>query len=319
MKFASLSLRARPRPQPAPGEGREPVVLTQNRVYILPSRMGGMFCLTLGLMLLGSINYNLGLGYVLTFLLAGVGVVSLLHTWRNLAGLDIRPGRQENVFSGDHVRFRVSIRNPTELPRFAVGLRRNHEFAQFTNVPARDESESFVEMVAQTRGWLEPGRMEIATSYPLGLFRAWSYLRFSQRALVYPRPETGAPPVPSFVSQAGSGPASAGGEDDFAGLRDYQRGDSLKRIAWKAMARRDMPVTKEFSGGPSRAQLRLDWRDCPQDFDTERRLSRLAAWVVRADSSGMPYSLHVPGMDIPSSSGPAQRDRCLEVLALFGR
>ena len=188
----------------APAATKAAVVLTQQRVYVMPSRMGGVFSLTLFLMLLGSINYNLGLGYVLTFLLGGLGMVSLLHTWRNLAGLDIRPGRPERVFAGDHLRFTVSIRNPTGLARFAIGLRRGHEVAHFVNVGPRGEAESFVEMVAKQRGWLEPGRMEIATNYPLGLFRAWSYMHFEQWALVYPRPEPAPPPLPLATPRSAS-------------------------------------------------------------------------------------------------------------------
>lgn len=295
------------------------VVLTQNRVFVMPSRVGGLFCLTLALMLVGSVNYSLGLGYILTFLLAGVGFVGLLHTWRNLAGLDVRPARRESVFAGDHVRFHFILRNPTRLPRFAIGIRRSRELACFRNVPVGAEVEAFVEMVAPTRGWLEPGRMEIATSYPLGLFRAWSHLRFEQRALVYPRPEQGAPPPPLMAESAIAGMASAGGEDDFGGLREYRPGDPLKSIAWKATARRDMPVTKEFSGGTGGTRLLLDWHQCPSDFDTERRLSRLTAWVLMADRLGASYGLGIPGQRVPMNRGSAHRDRCLEALALFAR
>jgi len=303
----------------APAATKAAVVLTQQRVYVMPSRMGGVFSLTLFLMLLGSINYNLGLGYVLTFLLGGLGMVSLLHTWRNLAGLDIRPGRPERVFAGDHLRFTVSIRNPTGLARFAIGLRRGHEVAHFVNVGPRGEAESFVEMVAKQRGWLEPGRMEIATNTPLGLFRAWSYMHFEQWALVYPRPEPAPPPLPLVPFGSGTGATGQGSEEDFEGLRAYRPGDPLKRVYLKSLARPGAPTTKEFAGGPSPAAARIDWRLCPDDMDAEARLSRLTAWILRAEQAGVPWSLHMPGTDLAPGHGPAQRDQALELLALYGR
>ena len=63
--------------------------LTQGNVYILPTRAGWMFALTLLVLLLASINYQLNLGYVLTFLLAGSGIVSMHVTHGTLRGLTL--------------------------------------------------------------------------------------------------------------------------------------------------------------------------------------------------------------------------------------
>jgi uncharacterized protein (DUF58 family) len=316
MKIGSLTLGRPPRREPA--ASTDAIVLTQNRIFIMPSRMGALYCLTLALMLLGSINYNLGLGFVLTFLLGGLGVVGMLHAWRNLAGVSVRPGRSEPVFAGEHARFRFVLHNPTEAARFAIGMRRGNENANFTNVPARDDGECFVELIAPKRGWLEAGRVEVATSYPIGLFRAWSYVRFDQRALVYPRPEPGNPPLPPAAATSGAGLSSAAGEDDFAGLRAYRPGDSLHRMAWKAIARREVPVVKEFSGGQGTADLWLDWSACPRDFDVEQRLARLSAWVVSASLQNLRYGVRLPHQTIAPDTGRAHRDLCLRTLALHG-
>lgn len=310
-------LRRRPgRVQPAASAG--PVVLTQSRIYILPSRMGALYCLTLILMLLGSINYNLGLGYVLTFLLAGLGVVSMLHAWRNLAGLAVTPGRVDPVFVGEHARFRLTIGNPTEAPRYAIGTRRGNENASFTNVPPQDQGECFVELIAGKRGWLDPGRIEVATNYPVGLFRAWSHVRFDWRTLVYPKPESGQPPLPSSLPSSGRGLSAAAGEDDFAGLRDYRPGDPPRRMAWKVLARRGTPAVKDFSGGQGASDLWLDWSACPHDFNAEQRLSRLTAWVLAASAQHLRYGLRLPALQVAPDTGPAHREVCLRALALHG-
>src|SRR5262245_59435911 len=99
-----------------------PVRLTQRRIYILPTSGGLLLAMTLLLMLMGCINYNLGLGYVLTFLLTGIGLVSILHTFRNLAHLELRPARADAVFAGDQAVYPVFVDNPTALPRTAIAL-----------------------------------------------------------------------------------------------------------------------------------------------------------------------------------------------------
>ncbi|MBI1395816.1 MAG: DUF58 domain-containing protein [Betaproteobacteria bacterium] len=300
-----------------PAVDNNPVVLSQRKVYILPSRLGAFFCVTLMLMLLGSINYSLSLGYLLTFLLAGLGVTTMLHAWRNLTGIEVRPGRRDRAFAGGRARFSLFLRNPSDFPRHAVGLRRGHGTFQYANVAPNDESEAHVELPAERRGWLDPGRIEVSTSFPVGLFRAWAFVRFDLRVLVYPRPEPGQPPLPSAAPREGDGTASASGDDDFAGLRDYRRGDSMKRIAWKSSAHREIPVVKEFSGGRGAAEIWLDWVACPPDFDVERRISRLTNWVLAADASGRPYGLRIPGREIAPDFGRGHLEQCLTALALY--
>lgn len=314
MRAITLPLRFGRR-NPAPAT-TAPVTLSQQKVYILPSKLGALFCVTLALMLLGSINYALSLGYILTFLLAGLGVTGMLHAWRNLTGIEVRPGRREPAFAGQRTRFYLVLRNPSTFPRHAIGLRRGHEPAQFANVPAGDEAETFVEMTPAQRGWLDPGRIEIATSFPIGLFRAWSYVRFDPRILVYPAPEPDAPPIPPGDHATGNGLHVTGGDDDFAGLREYRHGDSLRRISWKATARRDAPVVKEFSGGSGAVEVWLDWAACPAELGLERRLSRMTSWTLEADAAGMRYGLRLPGLTIAPEQGRDHRDRCLTALAL---
>lgn len=301
----------------APPFEASPVRLTQRRVFILPTRQGALFGVTLFLMLIGSINYNLGLGYVLTFLLTGLMVVAMLHTWRNLAGLELADGRQENVFAGEPARFHLVIRNPSGLGRSAIGTRCGVGPYHHVDVPSEEEVGSHVETLAERRGRLTPGKILVVTTYPLGLFRAWSYVRLPVSLLAYPRPESGTVAWPEASATAGTGATTVGGDEDFDGLRNYRRGDSPRRIAWKVLARRGEPATKEFAGGTGTRELWLDWSACPREFGVEQRLSRLTTWVLQVDAAGFAYGMRLPGLEIPVSRGRAHRDHCLEVLATF--
>ena len=292
------------------------IVLVQRRIFILPSRHGLLFVGALLLMLTGSINYNLSLGFVLTFLLAALGINAILHTFRNLARLTITAGRASPVFAGDIARFTLAIENPGKLERFSIGITREKAEAIYTDVPASASVAVQVPVATTGRGMLRPGRFTLFTHFPLGLCYAWAYAEFDVHCVVYPQPEAGIVPLPAADAHDGTGAAHGAGQDDFAGLRSYHPGDSPRHIAWKAVARGEALLTKQFSGR-SATELWLDWQDTPDTLGLESRLSRLTRWVIDAHAASLSFGLRLPGMTLAPAPGDAQRERCLEALALF--
>ena len=100
----------------------------------------------------------------------------------------------------------------------------------------------------------------IETRFPLGLFRVWTVWRPATRVLVYPRPEAPAPALPAPQSgDMGQGAARLGSAGEFDGVRAYRRGDPLKHIVWKKMARTDEPISREFQ----QARLEPLWLELP--------------------------------------------------------
>ena len=301
---------------PPKGPEAGPVVLGQRRVYILPTGAGVLFAGTLVLLLIGSINYNLGLGYILTFLLAGVGVVSILHTWRNLARVALRPAKTRPVFAGENARFHILVENPGAYQRLSLAIELAGQSAVYFDVPPRDAQDVEARMPAARRGVLRPGRFRIFTVYPVGLFHAWANVELDLHCLVYARPEPGHVPLPPAQVASGQGGASGVGEEDFVGLRTYHPGDSPRRIAWKVFARNDVFLTKEFSGSAA-AELWLDLADIPEMLGLEARLSRLTRWVIEAETAGQRFGLRLPGIEFEPEFGEPHRDRCLQAIALY--
>jgi uncharacterized protein (DUF58 family) len=297
---------------------RGTVVLVHRRVYIVPTRLGWMFGATLGILLTGSINYALSLGFALTFLLAGVGLVGMVHTARNLARIAISVGRASPVFAGESAQFRLFLDGRAPFDRPAILVRHLASGSQLVvDVPAGAAGEAVLGVPAARRGWLPLGRVMLETRFPLGLFRAWSYVEPDARCLVYPRRERSRLPPPSADASAGSQRAAAAGNEDFASLRAYQRSDSPRHVAWKAYARNDELLTKQFSGEAA-SELWLDWTLLPPGLDVEQRLSRLAGWVLAAERAGATYGLRIPGTDLEPGRGEAHAATCLQALALHG-
>ncbi len=291
------------------------VTLHRRRIYILPTQRGLFFGLLLLLLLMASINYALSLGFVLTFLLAGLGHVAMLHTYRNLSGVQINVGAAAPVFVGDRAQFYVRVEAPD--PRPAIGLHFKKQTPEWVDLLEPGAQSVAVPLTATQRGWLLPGRITIFTHFPLGLFCAWSYVDFGTRCLIYPRPLPGRLLTRGeHIEASGARNSQQEGADDFACLREYRLGDAPRHVAWKASTKSLNLLTKHFVN-PRAAVLWLDWQSFT-DTDIETRLSRLSAAVLEAERTQQAYGLRIPGTEYAPSLGIAQRERCLKALALFG-
>ena len=291
------------------------LVLNQRRIYIVPSRQGFGFALVLLMMLLGDINYNLSLGYVLTFLLATMAGLTMLYAFRNLAQLEIHAGYVEPVFAGEQAHFVFHFNNPGTLPRYQIHLHDDDGHHTVFDLPAQRSTPIELTIPATRRGWMDSGRLTLYTHFPLGLFYAWTYIHFEVRCLVYPKPA--APqPLPASSAQDGIGKVLAAGDEEFSGLRNYVAGDAMPRIAWKALAREQGLQVKQFTSQQGR-ELWLDWSQLP-NIAQERKLELLARWVLDADAQGLMYGLRLPDGEVAPQNNPAQRTECLRRLALFG-
>ncbi len=302
-----------------PGE----VFLNQRRVFILPTRPGLGFGVLLLVLLIGATNYNLSLGFALVFALAACAVADMYLTYKNLGQLHLKPGRAHPVFAGEDAQFELTVVNRTGLDRFAlwVDFIDAGEARYVVDVMAGSDTALLLSAPSAERGWLDAPRVRLATRFPLGLFRAWCYWQSDARALVYPFPEEGAPPLPMSGAASEDGHGHAG-HDDFAGIRSYQAGDSLRHMAWRQIARLDPSlggqlVTKHFEGGAVE-ELVLDFDALPVTLDLELRLSRMTRWVIDAEQRALPYGFRMHGTDFPAAVGAAHQAACLRALALCG-
>jgi uncharacterized protein (DUF58 family) len=291
------------------------VVLNQRRIYILPTSQGIGFALVLVLMLLGDINYNLSLGYTLTFLLATAGGMSMLHAFRNMAQLEIHAGYVEPVFVDELAQFVFHFNNPSPLNRYQVQLHDDAGHRTLFDLSPHCSTPVPIAIPATRRGWLDSERLTLHTHYPFGLFNAWTYIHFDVRCLVYPKPAP-AQPLPANSAQNGEGKFVSTGDEDFSGLRNYVAGDPLPRIAWKTLAREQGLQVKQFTAQQGQA-LWLDWAQLSH-LGTEAKLALLTRWVLDAEAQGLHFGLRLPQLELPTAQGAAHRAECLRALALFG-
>jgi len=291
--------------------------LTQRNVYIVPTRAGLAFALTLLLLLVASINFQLNLGYALTFLLAGSALASMHMAHGSLRGLTLHARPPQAVFAGDRASLDIVVTNPGAARHglgFGVQPLQGASVLAFAEVDAQGQSSVSIGFLAEYRGRVNLPLLRIESRFPFGLFRAWSLWRPAGHLWVYPRPEQPPAPLPSAGMVAGSTlPARSAQGGEFDGLRPWRRGDSLRQVAWKKMARNGELISREGRES-ARRQLWLDWSQTRQ-ANTEQSLSRLAAWVLLADGQGLAYGLRLPDQELPPGNGGPHLQAALQALA----
>jgi uncharacterized protein (DUF58 family) len=290
------------------------IALKRRRIYILPTRFGIVFAAMVFAMLLGSLNYAASLGFALTFLLAGMGLVCMHYCHNNLLGATIKFLGAAPVFAGERAEFRIAVGNAAIAPRYEIELKVSEHTAGPVDVAAGATEVLRIGLSTSRRGWIALDRFRVETRYPARLFRAWTWVHMDTRCLVYQRPADPGRPLPDGRGGGTSGRPQSG-DDDFAGLRSAAPGDPLQRIAWKAYARNDLLLLKEFSNGTGEP-CSLDWDMLPE-LAVEQRLAQLTRWCLDADAAGRSLALRLPGVDIPLGQGPKHLSACLEALALF--
>jgi len=299
---------ARPR-----GPETLPVALDRHRVYVLPTRFGLFFAALLLGMLLGALNYNNNPALLLALLLGAAGMASLIFAHLQLSGLRVEAASAEPVAAGQALQLHLAFAARDRRWRRGLQL---HGGERGAPVPVfSDKAVVVLELPTERRGWLPPQRIKIATTQPLGLAEAWSWIWPDAPLLVYPAPEASPPPLPGGEGGSARARLQPVG-DEVHHLRPYRAGDARRAIAWKPSARRDALLVREYEQQAG-VETVLDWTTLSA-LPWEQRIRRLAAWIDLAEREGRRYRLKLPGQPpLGPAQGPAHRHLCLRALALL--
>lgn len=300
--------------------------LDLRRVYIFPTRHGFLLGALLIIILLGAINYDNALAYLLCFLLGGLVLVAMLHTYRNLAGLVVSGARADPVFAGEDAAFALTIAGFPAYARFNLEFTllavRDRPWWKFAPGQARgvigacaSEATFVLTIPAPRRGRLALRRLRIRSTFPLGILQAWAYFETDAVCTVYPAPH-GHLSLPRAAMDGIGEVGHHRGTDDFADLAPYRPGDPLRSIHWATLARRDEVLIKRFTGSGS-GEVLLQWQGLPNNLDLEAKLSQLTHWVLEAERTGLRYGMTLPTVAFPLARGVAHCAELLHALALF--
>lgn len=290
-------------------------LLRQKNIYILPTRYGWLMLGILVLILIASTNYQNNMGFMAGFVLLAVGFLSLFYTFRNLKGLEVRCLKSPPVFATENATLNIQLINNTQSQRVGIGVGLNKKKVRYTDVESESKASVSIHLATHQRGMLDVPRLACTTMFPFGIFEAWSWVRSPYQVLVYPKPIPC--PEPLVASNRGieEGNTSEKGAEDFHSLRDYQAGDPIKQVMWKAYARERGLYSKEFEDYVGEQQT-LSW-DSVAHYERELAISYLTDAVLSAEESQQHYGLELPQKTIATGQGAEHLHSCLKALALM--
>ncbi|MFT3792394.1 MAG: DUF58 domain-containing protein [Rudaea sp.] len=294
-----------------------PILLHRRRIYVVPSRFGLIYSTMLLVMLIGSLNYANNPALLLTCVLGAAAYLSVFAGFRALNRVELKTVQMPPCHAGGRLSLSLQFATAQAAAKRGLRLRMENDDAADEAVfglAANGTRTVAASLPAPRRGWLPVGRVSVWTEYPYGLFHVWSWLHPDAHALVYPRLDADAPPLPRAGGEAAALSVRRD-EDEFGLLREYRSGDPRRRIAWKASARQDHLLVKQFES-PRGNEVVLAWNRL-DGLDAEARISRLAAWVERAEAAQIAYRLELPQAAIGPALGAAHRHACLRELALL--
>jgi uncharacterized protein (DUF58 family) len=291
-----------------------PLSLQARRIYIVPTRLGLGYALLLVCMLFTGLNYTNSLTLLITFMFGALLLLGMHDCHRNLKHLIVTHVEADDAWAGQPGIVELRLDNRSRRPRQGLRLRCTGGHSRTFDVPPFAVGVHHADYCLPRRGRHELGRMLLATTAPLGLFRAWTWLHLPLQVIVYPQPAGHRPlPASGGETQSLSAAAPAGGDEEWAALRPFQPGDSPRSVAWKHYARGAPLLVAQYEGVAGTRRL-LDYRAL-DGLDVEARLSQLADWVLRCEAQHEPYALQLPESLLPFGIGPEQQRAALRALA----
>lgn len=290
------------------------ITLNTRSIYIIPTRFGFLFGLVLIAMLIGSINYEMNLGFLLTFLFGATVFTCMFQTYQNFNQINLAAPNTSPAFLGEDIH--ISTISQSQYTSNNITIQVNNTKTPF-NLKQRNECK--LKMLSTQRGVHRIKRIKLFSVYPMGLFHIWSWVKTDIQYTVYPKPQ--ALPKNSLddthVNISGDQSSSQKGDDELYAYKAYQTGDPINRIAWKKSAQTGKLHSQEMSKNIS-SNYYIDWHHF-ENNSQEERLSHMCHLVLQSHNKNESYGLVLPDITIHPEHSEKHKHQCLLALAKFNQ
>jgi len=304
--------------------------LTNRNTFIFPTKFGfSYFFFVLVLFLLGT-NYQNNIIILFSFLFASFFITVMMHSFYNFSQLHVASQARYHCFVGQELNINLMLNSKRARYNF---------HANFVDQTIKSKSGSLFQCnvgsnqltiicLPTKRGDIKLGRINIFSEYAFGLFKSWSILDFSHRAIIYPSP------LPLATSQSSlsfvdnrddtkrSFAQAREGVEDFSELRSFIPGESLSRTAWKQLAKGQGHYSKHYhvnQGEP----IWLKLSEMPS-VSIEKQLCFLSYLICELTLNQQKFGLLLDGgktrnsaVRIEPDSGSRHKQNTLTTLALY--
>lgn len=274
------------------------ITTNARRAVALPTASGVLFFALVALLLLGAINFQSNLGFLMAFSFLILGFIAMLMVGQNFHGVEISSHGDLVVQEGVIAQLDLKLRS--DLTKHDLQIASN----QHPIVTNAEPDGCHVKLLIESlhRGVYEKPLIEIGSQFPIG----WIILRCRWRPrghiFVYPNP----------CDPATQQKSKGSNQFNEIAVRPYRTGDRMASVSWKKTKTLTSPVVVD-SFGNSKSQI-ISFRNYPNSNYGEC-LSFLTWEVLRAHQKGLKWSLELPLHRLSARSGSKHLEACLKELA----
>lgn len=277
--------------------------LKQNEVLVFIYQQGFLYLVLIFITFIVGINYANNLILAFCFLISAILCISFYLSFKQLHGVTLQVvvdevGKVNEVFkvkiilqqaqaSAKYLNFKISD------PEYKA----SNKDAQIHSFLFQEKQQSFeIHLIPDQRGQLKIPPIQIYSTYPLGLVRAWTYIYLTENYWVAPEAQAFSQNLQHF-SHTGDPDL-----DEFKELRNFKLGDSLQSVSWKQAARGQGLFVKQFEDLVDQHVMQIEYHQMPS-ADHEKKLSFMMELVDQCEHSQTPYCVILPHAQIEQGVG----------------
>lgn len=278
----------------------------------MPTSAGLWWLGSVFLLMLMGWGYANNLCLALAVLLLSLSVIFLIECHFNLEGLRVERISFEDQFHGSPSPWRAQLKDLTERSRRELRLRWDgaEKFSAAIRLSSRGSAEG--ELVFPRPGrWLSP-TLILESSYPLGLFRAWSFQHCEIQAWVYPSP---LPQGQRFAQEHAEETHSERYKISTSGdepheSKVFEPSDPFNRIDWKQFAKNRELRVRTYQ----ETQASVFYYQWPYLDGSEKSLRQLIGLLEEHYSRSERFGFKAQGLELTPECDPYHRQKILRSL-----
>ncbi|MBK7892515.1 MAG: DUF58 domain-containing protein [Bdellovibrionales bacterium] len=314
-KFKPSSTATTPRPRQRGFRHR------YGRVYIIPTKFGGLFIGGSILMLLIGAAYQNNLVNLLGFFMLALMFTAMISTHNNINNLVLKNVEAVHGFADSTFAVAAIVFNHDNSVKlnceFTIrSFKKEAQYDARRPISPQTDSRLLASFHAPGRGLHELSLFVLSTTAPFGLFKAWQYQPSHAYAVIYPV-RSGQLAWRKAADSIGDGLKRTAGAEEFSEHRAYRDGDSLKRIDWRIYAKGRGLLTKQYDEA-AQTTLCFDFSSLPgNEATTEVKLQQLSQWVDIASKKNETFTLKLPHRTLGPNRGVSFAHQAWSELAQF--
>lgn len=258
--------------------------LKQNEVLVFIYQQGYLYLVLILITFIAGINYanNLILGFC--FLISAILCISFYLSFKQLHAVTLQVAVDEVGKVNEAFKVKIILQQERNNPKY-LNFKTDDQLQTFL---FEEKQQSFeLTFIPTQRGKFEIPPIQIYSTYPLGLVRAWTYIYLTETYWIAPQAKAF---TQNLQSYSNTGEPDL---DEFKELRTFKLGDSLQSISWKQAARGQGLFVKQFEDLMDTHVMQIEYSKMP-NADHEEKLSFMMELADQCEHTQTPYSIILP-------------------------